>query len=96
MTDHSAEIQPPLGRAGERLLDRIYDVVEDPKTPPKWARDLVVAYADDGDFYLPCFDRGHSHPEPWWCRPLNLRRAGHWPYALLTALTGWVVWVESC
>lgn len=78
---------------------RLYDKAEDPKMPPKWAMNLVVAQADDGDLYLPCLGkrfRQHDHSEPWWDRPLNLRRLGHWPYALLTLATGWLMWVEPC
>lgn len=81
------------------LVDRCYDVAEDPKLPPKWAQYLVLAYADDGEFYLPCLyrrKRRHGHTEPWWDRRLRPRRPTHWPYMVMTALTRWVVWVESC
>lgn len=78
-----------------RLLEPVYRRSEDPKTPPKWATYLVLGAGADGEMYLPCLTRKHTHPEPWWDRTLNLRRPGHWPYALLSAVTGWFVWLDG-
>lgn len=81
--------------ARDRVEERLYRVSEDPKTPPRWAVGLVVAESDWGDYYLPCRNRHHVHPEPYWDVPLNLRRLTHWPHALLSAATGWMLMVEA-
>lgn len=73
----------------DRILERM-------KQPPSWAALLVLGQGDDGEFYLPCVDRSHRHPELiWWDRRLDLGKPSHWPYYALTWITGWVVWLES-
>lgn len=72
--------------------------VEDRTPPPRWATYLVLAEDDWGDLLLPCLgrrNREHGHGEPWWDRPFRPRDPLHWPYALLTALTGWIVMVAA-
>lgn len=80
------------------MLDRLYERAEDPQMPPKWGMYLCLAQDDWGDFLLPCLGRRHrkhGHREPWWDRRFNHRCPGHWPYLLVTVLTGWIVWVEN-
>lgn len=76
---------------------RLVRLLEAMEPPPTWAAQLVLAEDDYGDLLLPCVGRRarkHAHPEMWWDRRFNGRNPLHWPYFVMTWLTGWVVCVD--
>lgn len=96
--DWTADRIGRLDRLAAQIDGFLVDRIAERMHPPKWAVYLVLAENDWGDFYLPCLgrrERKHGHTEPWWDRRFDARNPFHWPYALLTALTGWVVMVEA-
>ena len=72
------------------IMNLLFRRIELHRTPPQWASLLVLAENDFGDLLLPSLDR----PD-WWDRPFDPRRPAHWPYLVLSAVTGWVVMVEA-
>lgn len=71
-------------------MTRTHRILEEMAPPPRWAVRLVVAQCDSGDLWLP----SRTRPD-WWDRRLRLRNPLHWRFALLTAVTGWVAWIEA-